>query len=90
MAIWRPYQAALAGSSTVTLNRTGIGIGLLFPLLGVLLMLGGQSFNEHLKTQTTTGKRTRLGWLYIVAIGAIALTGYLVIESKFRALGYTV
>ncbi len=88
LAIWRPYQAALRGEPTVSLNRTGIALGILLPLMGVLLATGGESVANHLKAQTN-GKRTALGWVYIVVFGAIALSVYVVVEAKFTALGYT-
>ena len=89
LAIWRPFQAALTGSASVTLNRTGIGVAILFPLMGAVLIVGGEAASNHLKAQTT-GKKTKLGWVYIAIIGAIALGAYLAVESQFKALGYEV
>ncbi len=88
LAIWRPYQAALWGEPTVSLNRTGIAFGILLPLMGVLLAAGGESVANHLKAQTN-GKRTTLGWVSVVIFGALALGVYLVVEAKFAALGYS-
>lgn len=89
MSIWRPYQAALAGTPSLSLNRTGIAVSILFPILGLLLAIGGESVNNHIKAHTATGKRTRLGWLYIICIGAVALTVFWIVERKFEAMGYS-
>ena len=90
LSIWRPYQDALGGSNTVLLNRTGIALAILFPLLGAILIAGGEAVNEHLKTHMTRGNRTMRGWVYIAIVAVIALGAYLLVESKFEALGYTV
>jgi hypothetical protein len=90
LSIWRPYQAALAGSATVVLNRTGIGLGIIFPILGAILIAGGEAVNEHMKAHMVRGNRTKRGWVYIAIVAAIALGAYFVVESKFEALGYTV
>lgn len=89
LAIWRPYQAALSGAPTVSLHRMGIALAILFPLLGAMLIAGGEAVSNHIKAQTT-GKKTKLGWVYVVIIGAVAVGVYLVVESKFKALGYTI
>ena len=90
LSIWRPYQQALSGSNTVLLNRTGIGLAILFPLLGAILVAGGEAVNEHFKAQRVAGKRSALGWAYIVIVGVIAIGAYLLVQSKFEALGYTI
>lgn len=89
LAIWRPYQDALSGSPTVSLNQTGIGIAILFPLFGILLVAGGESVSNHLKAHTA-GTKTKRGWAYIALIAAIALGTFLFVQSRFEALGYTI
>jgi hypothetical protein len=88
LAIWRPYQAALAGSATVSLNRMGIALAIVFPLVGAVLTAGGEAASDHIKAQTV-GTKTRLGWLYLLLIAGISLSAYLLVQSKFAALGYT-
>ena len=88
LAIWRPYQSALAGSTTVSLNQTGIALGILFPLMGMVLVAGGEAVSNHLKAHTA-GTRTTRGWAYIAIIAAIALGTFLFVERRFEALGYT-
>jgi hypothetical protein len=90
LSIWRPYQEALAGKHTVMLNRTGIGLAILFPLLGAILIAGGEAVNEHVKAQRVAGRRTIRGWAYIIIVGVIAIGAYLVLRSKFEALGYVI
>jgi hypothetical protein len=89
LSIWRPYQAALAGSPTVQLNRTGIALAILLPLMGVALAVGGEAVVQHLKANTGARKSAR-GWVYIVLIGAVALGAFLMVQSKFEAMGYTI
>ena len=88
LSIWLPYQHARSGAQTVSLNRTGIAMAILFPLIGVVLAAGGEAVNSHLKAQTV-GKKTKLGWVYIAIVAAIALGVYLIVENKFEAMGYT-
>jgi hypothetical protein len=88
LAIWRPYQQALAGSPTLSLNRTGIGLAILLPLMGILLAVGGETVSNHLKAHTA-GEKTKRGWAYLIVIGAVALGAFLLVQSKFEALGYT-
>ncbi len=88
LSIWSPYQDAVSGSQTVTLNRTGIALSILLPLVGVVLAIGGEAVSNHLKAKTV-GKNTKLGWLYIAIIGAIALGVYYAVETKFESMGYT-
>ena len=89
LSIWRTYQEALAGSRTLVLNRGGIALSILFPLMGVILAIGGEPVMQHIKTHTA-GTRTKLGWLYVAIIAAIALGVYYVVQAKFESLGYTV
>ena len=89
LSIWHPYQDALAGTQTLQLNRGGIALSILFPLLGVILIIGGEPVMQHIKAHTA-GKKTKLGWAYVAIIGAIALGVYYVVQSKFEAMGYTV
>ena len=88
LAIWRPYQAALAGSNTVSLHKSGIAVAILFPLLGAVLVAGGDAFNEHFKAQVV-GKKTKLGWLYLGIVATIAIGAYTLVTAKFEALGYS-
>ena len=89
LSIWTPYQEALAGSQSVSLNRSGIALAILFPLLGVILIIGGEAASDHIKAQTS-GKRTKLGWIYTAVIAAIALGVYYVVQHKFETMGYTI
>lgn len=89
LSIWTPYRDALAGSQSVSLNRSGIALSILFPLMGVILIIGGEAASDHIKAQTT-GTKTKLGWVYIVIFGAIALGVYYLVQHKFETLGYTV
>ncbi|MBC7840910.1 MAG: hypothetical protein H7099_01270 [Gemmatimonadaceae bacterium] len=89
LSIWKPYNEALTGSQTIQLNRTGIALAILFPLMGVILAIGGEAASNHIKAQTT-GKKTKLGWVYIAIIAAIALGVHWVVETRFESLGYTV
>ncbi len=89
LSIWRTYQEALAGSQTLVLNQTGIGLAILFPLMGVVLIVGGESAMNHLKANTA-GKKTKRGWVYIAIMGAIALGVFYVVQSRFEAMGYHV
>ena len=88
LSIWKPYQAALAGSPSVSLNQTGIGVAILFPIMGIGLVVGGQSLNDHFKANAS-GVRTKRGWVYLIVLGAIALATFLFVQSRFEALGYT-
>ena len=88
LSIWQPYTQARAGAQTVSLNRTGIAMAILFPLMGVILVAGGEAVANHIKAQTA-GKKTKLGWVYVVIVGAIALGVYLVVERRFEEMGYT-
>ena len=88
LSIWLPYQQARAGAQTVSLNRSGITLAVLFPLVGLILTAGGETAANHIKAQTT-GKKTKLGWVYVAVIAAIALGVYLVVENKFEQMGYT-
>jgi hypothetical protein len=87
LSIWRPYREAVAGSQTLSLNRSGIGLSILLPLMGIVLVVGGETAMNHLKAQTV-GKKTKLGWLYLIVIGAIALGVYYAVQQKFEAMGY--
>ncbi len=87
LSIWRPYQAAIAGAPSVSLSRMGIGVAILFPLLGAILIVGGEAASNHLKAHAT-GTKTKRGWVYIAIIAAIALGAYLTVEAKFNSLGY--
>ncbi|MCC7051824.1 MAG: hypothetical protein IT355_01070 [Gemmatimonadaceae bacterium] len=89
LSIWRPYQEALGGSPTVQLNRTGIGLAILLPLMGVLLAAGGDTVVQHLKANTA-GRKTPRGWLYIGVIAAIALGAFLLVQAQFESMGYTI
>ena len=89
LSIWKPYTEALTGSQTIQLNRTGIALAILFPLLGVVLTIGGETASNHIKAQTS-GKKTKLGWVYIAIIAAIALGVYWVVQTKFESMGYSV
>ena len=89
LSIWLPYQQARAGAQTVSLHRTGVALAILFPLMGIILAAGGATAANHIKAQTA-GRKTRLGWVYVVIIGAIALGVYLIVERKFEAMGYTI
>jgi drug/metabolite transporter (DMT)-like permease len=88
LAIWRPYQSALGGSASVSLNRMGIALAIVLPLAGAILVAGGEAASDHIKAQTV-GKKTRLGWVYLLLIAAISLAVFLLVQSKFAALGYT-
>lgn len=89
LSIWTPYKEALTGSQTIQLNRTGIALAILFPLMGVVLAIGGEAASNHIKAQTT-GKKTKLGWVYIALIAAIALGVYWVVQTKFESMGYSI
>ena len=88
LSIWRTYQEALAGSQTLVLNRGGIALSILFPLMGIVLAIGGEPVMLHIKAHAA-GKKTRLGWVYVAIIAAIALGVYYVVQSKFEAMGYS-
>jgi hypothetical protein len=88
LSIWTPYQAALAGSQTLTLNRTGIALSIILPLAGIVLAIGGEAASNHIKAQTA-GRKTKLGWVYMIIIGAIALGVFFAVESKFESMGYS-
>jgi nicotinic acid mononucleotide adenylyltransferase len=88
LSIWTPYREALSGAQTVALNRTGIALSILFPLMGAVLVAGGEAVNTHLKAHAT-GKKTIRGWIYIAIIGAIAIGVYYAVQSKFESMGYT-
>lgn len=89
LSIWTPYTDALAGSQSVSLSRSGIALSILFPLMGVILIIGGETASDHIKAQTT-GKRTKLGWVYTAIIAAIALGVYFIVQHKFETMGYTI
>ena len=89
LSIWRPYREAVAGSQTLSLNRSGIGLSILLPLMGIVLVIGGEAAMNHLKGQTV-GRKTKLGWFYLILIGAIALGVYYAVQTKFETMGYTV
>jgi hypothetical protein len=88
LSIWKPYTLARGGAQTVSLNRTGIAMAILFPLMGIILVAGGEAVANHIKAQTA-GKKTKLGWVYLVIIGAIALGVYIAVERRFEEMGYT-
>jgi hypothetical protein len=88
LSIWRPYQAALAGSASVSLNTKGIALAVLFPLLGLMLAGGGSRLNEHFKAVKQQGKSSRVTYLYLAVIGGIAIGAYLYVKSVFAGLGY--
>lgn len=88
LAIWTPYQQALRGEPQVALNRGGIALAILFPIMGVILAALGQAASDHMKTHFGA-KKTPRGWAYIITIGAVALVTFFVVEAKFEALGYT-
>ena len=89
LSIWTPYKDALSGSQTIQLNRSGIALSILFPLMGVILAIGGETASDHIKAQTT-GTKTKLGWVYIAIIAAIALGVYLVVKTRFESMGYSI
>jgi hypothetical protein len=89
LSIWTPYKEAQTGAQTVALSQGGIALSILFPLLGVILAIGGQAVNEHFKAQIA-GKKTKLGWVYIAIIGAVALGVYKYVEHRFALMGYTI
>jgi heme/copper-type cytochrome/quinol oxidase subunit 3 len=89
LSIWRTYQEAVAGSRTLVLNRSGIALSILFPLMGVILAIGGEPAMVHIKAHTA-GRKTKLGWAYVAIIAAIALGVYYVVETKFESMGYTI
>jgi hypothetical protein len=89
LSIWTPYKEAIAGSQTISLNRTGIALAILLPLMGVVLAIGGEAASNHIKVQTV-GKKTKLGWVYLIIIGAIALAVYYAVQTKFESMGYSI
>lgn len=89
LSIWTPYQEAQTGAQTVSLSQGGIALSILFPMLGAILIIGGQAVNEHLKAQST-GKKTKLGWVYIAIIAVAALGVYKFVEHRFALMGYTI
>ena len=88
LSIWKPYQEALAGSQTLVLNRGGIALAIMLPLMGILLAIGGDSVVQHLKAHTGEKKTTR-GYIYLGVMVVIALATYYTVQSKFEAMGYT-
>ncbi len=78
----------MTGSQTIQLNRSGIALSILFPLMGVVLAIGGEAASSHLKAQTSD-KKTKLGWVCIAIIAAIALGVYWVVQTKFESMGYS-
>jgi uncharacterized membrane protein YozB (DUF420 family) len=89
LSIWTPYKEALAGSQSLVLNRGGIALAILFPLMGVVLIVGGEAAADHFKAHTKPGQRTVRGWVYVAIIGAIALGVFYAVQHKFETMGYT-
>jgi hypothetical protein len=89
LSIWKPYQAALAGSPTVSLNTRGIGLAVLFPILGVILLAGGERVNEHFKSVKAAGRTNKLSYVYIGLVALVAVGAYMFVKSRFALLGYS-
>lgn len=90
LSIWTPYRDAMAHSPTVSLNRTGIALAILLPLMGVALAIGGETFVEHFKANASGDTKTMRGKVYIAVIAAIALAAYWAVERQFEAMGYSI
>jgi TRAP-type C4-dicarboxylate transport system permease small subunit len=86
--IWRPYQQALAGASSVSLSMKAIGISILLPIVGLVIALGGKTVNDYFKRVGNGGKGSPMFYVYMAIIIACTLGGYFYIESVFKGLGY--
>lgn len=87
LCIHEPWAQAAAHAPSVELHMKGVILSWSFALIGLGMLLFGNSFTQ-LVQKDANGKLRPIGWLLVIATVASAFGFYFWLEKRFSSYGY--